>query len=221
MKRREFITLIYGAATWPLLSHAQQSSTPVLGVLASRSPEDSANVLAAFRKTLAQAGYAEGKSVAIEYRWANGRYDRLPALASELIQHHVAVIAAFGPPAALTAKATSTTIPVVFVTGGDPVALNLVGSLNQPEGNVTGVNLLVSEVGSKRLSVLTELVPAAHTIAFLINPDNPDSEIETGDALAAARGLGRQGFIVRARNEQEIEAAFGTIAKKRASALNL
>jgi len=219
MRRRDFIALFGAAFVWPAGVRAQQSTVPVIGFLASRSPEDSANVLTAFREALAKAGYGEGRGVAIEYRWARGRYDQLPGLASELIQRNVALVAAFGPPAALAAKAATATIPVVFVTGGDPVALGLVGSLNQPGGNVTGVNLLVSEVGSKRLAALTELVPTAHTIAFLINPKNPDAEIETGDALAAARGLGRQGFIVRATSEQEIEAAFATMEQKRASAL--
>jgi len=220
MRRREFIGLLAGAVmVWPTTVRAQQSTVPVIGFLASRSLEDSTNVLTAFREALAKAGYGEGQGVAIEYRWARGRYDQLPGLASELIQRNVALIAAFGPPAALAAKAATATIPVIFVTGGDPVALGLVTSLNQPGANVTGVNLLISEVGSKRLAILTELVPTAHTIAFLINPKNPDAEIETGDALAAARGLGRQGFIVRATSDAEIEDAFATIEQKRASAL--
>ncbi len=148
-----------------------------------------------------------------------GRYDRLPALAAELVNGRVAVIAAFGPPAALAAKTATETIPVVFVSGGDPVAIGLVNSLSHPGGNVTGVNLFNSELGSKRLAVLAELVPAASMIAFLVNPKNPDSEIETGDALGAGRALGRQGFIVNASSEQEIETAFATIARRHAGAL--
>ncbi len=213
------MAFIGGAAMWPPAAYAQQSSTPVIGFLASRSPEDSTNVLFVFREALKQAGYVEGQGVAIEYRWAGGRYDRLPALAAELLDRKVAVIAAFGPPAALAAKAATATVPVVFVTGGDPVAVGLVSSLSRPGGNVTGVNLLTAEVGSKRVAVLTELLPSSGTIAFLINPKNPDGEIETGDALAAARGLGRQGFIVRANSEQEIDAAFITIVRKHATAL--
>jgi putative tryptophan/tyrosine transport system substrate-binding protein len=219
MRRRDFMAFIGAAAMWPPAAYAQQSSTAVIGFLASRSPEDSANVLLVFREALKQAGHVEGQGVAIEYRWAGGRYDRLPALAAELLDRKVAVIAAFGPPAALAAKAATATVPVVFVTGGDPVAVGLVSSLSQPGGNVTGVNLLTAEVGSKRVAVLTELLPSSGTIAFLINPKNPDGEIETGDALAAARGLGRQGFIVRANSEQEIEAAFATMVQKHATAL--
>jgi putative tryptophan/tyrosine transport system substrate-binding protein len=220
VRRRDFLAFVSGVTVaWPFLGHAQISTSPVIGLLASRSPEDSANVLVAFREALAHAGYAEGQGVVIEYRWARGGYDRLPALAAELIERKVAAIAAFGPPAALAAKAATSNIPVVFVTGGDPVALGLIGSLSQPGGNVTGVNLLVSEVGSKRLAALTELVPSSHTIAMLINPDNPDAEIETGDALAAMRALGRQGFIIRATSESEIETAFAAIMQKHASAL--
>lgn len=219
MRRREFITLLGSAAAWPLAGHAQKSSAPVVGLLGSRSPEDSMNVVVVFRDALAHAGYAEGTGVVIEYRWAGGRYDRLPALAAELVERKVAAVAAFGPPAALAAKTATANIPVVFVTGGDPVALGLVSSLSRPGGNVTGVNLLTSEVGSKRLAALTELVPSSHTIALLINPSNPDAEIETGDALAAARGLRRQGFIVRATSEQEIETAFAAIVQKHADAL--
>jgi putative ABC transport system substrate-binding protein len=220
MRRREFIRLLGGlAAAWPLAARAQQSSRPIVGLLASRSPEDSANVLPIFRQTLSQGGYVEGQSVTIEYQWARGRYDRLPALAAELVDGKVAVIAAFGPPAALAAKAATETIPVVFVSGGDPVAIGLVDSLSHPGGNVTGVNLFNSELGSKRLSVLAELVPTASIIAFLVNPKNPDSEIETGDALRAGRALGRQGFIVNASNEQEIETAFATIVRRHAGAL--
>jgi putative tryptophan/tyrosine transport system substrate-binding protein len=219
MRRRDFMAFIGGAAMWPPAAYAQQSSTAVIGFLASRSPEDSTDVLLVFREALKQAGYVEGQGVAIEYRWAGGRYDRLPAFAAELLDRKVAVIAAFGPPAALAAKAATATVPVVFVTGGDPVAVGLVGSLSQPGGNVTGVNLLTSEVGSKRVAVLTELLSSSGTIAFLINPKNPDGEIETGDALAAARVLGRQGFIVRANSDQEIEAAFATIVQKHAGGL--
>jgi putative ABC transport system substrate-binding protein len=220
MRRREFITLLGGAAiAWPVAARAQPSSRPIVGFLASRSPDDSENVLPVFRQALGEAGYVEGQNVAIEYRWARGRYDLLPALAAELIKRPVAVIAAFGPPAALAAKTATAIIPVVFVTGGDPVATGLVNSLNQPGGNVTGVNLLTSEVGSKRLSVLAELLPSAAMIALLVNSKNPDAEIETGDALAGARALGRQGFIVNASSEQEIEAAFARIIQRRAGAL--
>jgi putative ABC transport system substrate-binding protein len=190
----------------------------VIGILGSRSPEDSANVLDVFRKAIGAPGNG-GQNPVLEYRWARGQYDQLPALAAELVGAKVALIVAFGPPAAVAAKNATAAIPVVFVTGGDPVAMGLVNSLNQPGGNVTGVSLVNSELGSKRFDMLAELLPSANLIAFLENPKNPDSTIETGDVLAAARSRGRQGFIANASTDQEIEAAFAAITKRHAGAV--
>jgi putative ABC transport system substrate-binding protein len=209
-----------GAAAWPLVSHAQPSSAPIVGILASRSSQDSTNVLLVFREALAKAGYAEGQSVTIEYRWAQGRYDRLPALAAELIEHKVAVIAAFGPPAALAAKATSATIPVVFVTGGDPVALGLVASLSQPGGNVTGVTQLNQGIAPKRLELLHELLPTARVIGRLVNPASSASAArQSNDVLPAAANLGLELHIVNASAARDFDAAFAKLSELGAGGL--
>lgn len=194
MRRREFITFLGGSvAAGPLSALAQPSSMPVIGFLGASSPETNVDRLGAFKQGLNVNGYVEGQNVAIEYRWANGQYDRLPALAAELVRRQVSVIAvAGGIPGTRAAKAATAAVPIVFLTGADPVAAGLVGSLNRPEGNLTGVTTLGDEVGSKRLELLHELAPSATVVAVLVNPINPDSETALRYLQAAARTLGLQ-----------------------------
>jgi putative ABC transport system substrate-binding protein len=221
MKRREFIMLLGGAAVaWPLHARAQQPALPVIGYLGIASPETFAGRLRAFRLGLGEIGYVEGRNVVIEYRWAEGRYDRLPALAADLVRRQVTVmVAPGGIPSALAAKAATATIPIVFETGADPVAVGLVPSLNRPGGNITGVTSLNSQIEPKRLELLHELVPAATTIARLVNPTNPRSESDTGEVRAAARALGLQVLLLQASNNHDIDAAFATLVKPQAGAL--
>jgi putative tryptophan/tyrosine transport system substrate-binding protein len=220
MRRREFITLIGGAAAWPLVARAQQPAIPVIGLLSSRSPGEAAPSVAALRAGLAKVGYVEGQNVTIEYRWAEGHYDRLPALAVELTRRQVAVIVAMGgEPSALAAKAATQTIPIVFNSGGDPVKLGIVASLNRPGGNATGVSMLFVELGPKQLEMLHKLVPKVAVIAVLVNPTMASAEKETQDALAAGRALGKQVHIVTASREGEIGTAFGDLVKHGAGAL--
>jgi putative ABC transport system substrate-binding protein len=220
MRRREFITLIGGAAAWPLVARAQQAAIPVIGLLSSRSPGEAAPSVAALRAGLAKVGYVEGQNVTIEYRWAEGHYDRLPALAVELTRRQVAVIVAMGgEPSALAAKAATQTIPIVFNSGGDPVKLGIVASLNRPGGNATGVSMLFVELGPKQLEMLHKLVPKVAVIAVLVNPTMASAEKETQDALAAGRALGKQVHIVTASREGEIGTAFGDLVKHGAGAL--
>jgi putative ABC transport system substrate-binding protein len=190
---------------------------PVIGFLNSASPDPYAYLVRAFRQGLSETGYGEGSNVVIEYRWAEGQYDRLPALADDLVRRQVSVIAATSTPAALTAKAATTTVPIVFTTGSDPVKLGLVGSLSRPGGNVTGVTQLNVEVGPKRLELARELLPAATVVALLVNPTNPIAE--TLDLRAAARTLGLQLHVLRASTEGEIDDAFAILVRLRASAL--
>jgi putative tryptophan/tyrosine transport system substrate-binding protein len=220
MRRREFIILLGGAATWPLTAHAQQPSMPVIGFLSARSPDEAASVLNAFRQGLGETGYFEGKNVTIEYRWAEGRYDRLPALAAELVSHQVTVIAATGgEPSPLAAKAATATIPVVFTAGGDPVAAGLVASLNRPGGNLTGTTIMGLQMGPKRLELVRQLVPNAIDMAMLTNPSLPTSSAEAHEVQDAARSLGMQMNVLNVSTEDQIDMAFTTIVQQKSAAL--
>jgi putative ABC transport system substrate-binding protein len=219
VNRREFITLIGGAmAAWPLAAHAQQPAMPMIGFLGSASPKPYAPMVAAFRQGLKEKGYVEGQTVAIEYRWANAQYDRVPAMAAELASRQVAVIAA-NTPGVQAVKAAVTTIPIVFTTGGDPVQSGLVASLNRPGGNVTGVTTLNVEVAPKRLQWAHELVPTATNIAVLVNPTNPNTETELRDLQSAARALALQLHVLHASTERDFNTAFATLPQLRAGAL--
>ena len=221
MRRRDFVRAIVGsAAAWPLAARAQQGTLPVIGWLSARSPSEAASVLQAFRQGLGQVGYFEGKNVTIEYRWAEGRYDRLPALAAELVSRHVAVIAATGgEPSPLAAKAATTTIPIVCTLGGDPVETGLVVSFNRPGGNVTGTTIMTLEMASKRLDLVRQLVPNATTIGMLVNPKFPTASAEAREVQDAARSHGIQSNLLNASTEGEIDAAFTTIVEQRNGAL--
>jgi putative ABC transport system substrate-binding protein len=221
MRRREFVTLLGGAAaTWPLAAAAQQSAMPVIGFLSGRSPADSVAEVKGFHRGLAEIGRIEGKNVAIESRWAGGDYGRLPALAADLAARRVAVIAAVGGGASgLAAKSATSTIPIVFASGGDAVKIGLVASLNRPGGNVTGVNIIFGALGAKRLELLHELVPAASAVAMLVNPDYPSAPIEVQDVEAAGKKLGLGIHVFNARTERDIEPAFAGLAAQKASGL--
>ena len=221
MQRREFITLLSGAAaTWPLVARAQQPAMPVVGFLSARSPAEAATVLQAFRQGLGQAGYFEGKNVTIEYRWAEGRYDRLPELANELVRRQVTVIAATGgEPSPLAAKAATKTIPIVFTLGGDPVETGLVTSLNRPGGNLSGTTIMAVEMASKRLELTHQLVPKATAIAMLINPKFPTASAELRELQGAAHPLGIQINVLEVSTESEIDAAFAMIVEQKSGAL--
>jgi len=225
MKRREFITLLGGAAAapsmfWPRSASAEQATMPVIGFLSSRSPAESSHLVAAFRAGLQAGGYVEGQNVAIEYRWAEGQYDRLPALAVDLVRRGVAVLATTGgEPSALAAKAATSTIPIVFTVGGDPVKIGLVASLNRPGGNATGVSLLTTVPEAKRLGLLYELVPNAALIGVLINPSYHGAEAQSREVQDAARAIDRRIEIATAGNDRQLEAAFGTLVQQHADAL--
>ena len=220
MRRREFITLVGGTVAWPTVVKGQQPATPVIGWLHSGSFARYGHLVTAFQQGLKQAGYIEGQNVAIEYRWADGHFDRLPTLATDLARRHeVRVLAALGgDPSALAAKAATTTIPIVFVGGTDPVKLGLVSSLNRPGANVTGVVLLSSPLLGKQLQILGELVPAAGTIALLVNPNNSTTERRLEEMQEAARAVGRELLVTAAKSEDEFELAFAKI-RQRAGAL--
>jgi len=220
VKRREFITLLGGAAAWPLAARAQRPVIPVIGYLHSGSSAPYAHLVGAFRQSLKEAGYVEGENVAIEYRWAEGHYDRLPALAAELVGRHVALIVAQGgDPPVLAAKSATATIPVVFTISSDPVRLGIVRSLNRPGGNVTGFWPYTSLLGTKRLELMRQLLPASASIAVLVNPDNPNADLDVTELQNAARALGQSITFVRARSETEIDVVFATLGEWRASAL--
>jgi putative ABC transport system substrate-binding protein len=221
MKRREFITLIGGAAVvWPLGARAQQPAMPVIGFLYSAVPNSVAPYLAAFRQGLKEAGYIEGQNVTIEYRWAEGQYERLPEIAADLVRHPVAlIVAAGGIVTARAAKAATTTIPIVFSVGDDPVKLGLINSLSLPGGNLTGVSILTTGLEAKRLEVLHEAVPGASVIGLLVNSNFPDVETQRKDVLAAAQGLGLQITVLNANSERDIDTAFATLVERRVGAL--
>jgi putative ABC transport system substrate-binding protein len=219
MKRRQFITFLAGAAAVSsLAARAQQPTMPVIGFLNSSSADLTARLVRAFHQGLSETGFVEGKNVAIEYRWADGQNDRLPALAADLVRRQVTVIAATGP-AALPAKAATTIIPIVFEGGFDPVGMGLVASLNRPGGNVTGVTSLGVEVGPKRLELLHELIPTASNIALLVNPIGPNAESDSKTMSAAARTLGLQLQVLNASTERELDIVFATLVERRAGAL--
>jgi putative tryptophan/tyrosine transport system substrate-binding protein len=221
MRRRDFISLVGGAAAWPLAARAQQPAMPVIGLLGSTSAQGFPGPLAAFRQGLQEAGYREGQDVAIEYRWANDQLDRLPALAAELVDCRVAVIAVIGGlPPSLAAKAATTKIPIVFATSADPVKAGLVASLSRPRSNLTGATTLNVEVGAKRLELLHELVPTAKTIALLVNPTNPTFvETLSRDLRAAGLTLGVQIQVLQASTERNFETAFAALVQARAGGL--
>jgi putative ABC transport system substrate-binding protein len=221
MRRREFLGGLGGTVVgWPHVTHAQQPAMPLIGFLSSLSANDEARVTAAFHQGLNEAGYVDGRNVALEYRWAEGQYQRLPAMAAELVRRQVAVIAAIsGTPAGLAAKSATTSIPIVFAIGGDPVAPGLVTSLNRPGGNVTGVTFFSSPLATKRLGLLRELVPEATRFAVLANPDNPPSELEGIEVTAVAKAFGHEASVLNATTEAHIDDAFAAIVQRRIGAL--
>jgi putative ABC transport system substrate-binding protein len=220
MRRRDFLGLVGGAATWPVSALAQQSAMPVIGFLRATSAADAANLVTAFRQGLTGAGFVEGQTIAIEYRFADGQLDRFPGLVADLIRRQIAVIVGHGQPA-LIAKAATTTTPIVFVVGDDPVKVGLVANLNRPGGNVTGVTFIATDATTKRLGLLHELVPQAAVIAVLLDPNLPDTNGELRSVEAAGKTLGRRVLVVKAAAVHELDAAFATIAQASAGALHV
>jgi putative ABC transport system substrate-binding protein len=220
MGRREFVALLgSAAAVWPLAARAQQSAVPIVGYLSAAASDSPPANLAVFRRGLAEAGYVEGQNVAIEYRWAGDQPDRLPALATELVSRKVTVLYAVSNAAAYAAKAATSTVPIVFLSGGDPVEIGLVASLNRPEGNATGVTLFLNELSAKRLELLRETVPNVAVIAFMVNPTNPRAKVNTSEFQAAARAARQDVLIVNVSYESELDAAFATLTQRGAGAL--
>ncbi len=219
MRRRDFIAAVGGAATWPLAVRAQQPAIPVVAFLHAASLETDVRGLAEFRKGLSEIGYVEGQNVIIEYRSAEGQADRLPALAADMAQRRVAVIATMANNAAVAAKVATTTIPIVFTVGGDPIKMGLVESLNRPGGNITGVSFLSSDIVTKMLEALHELMPKAQRIAALVNPTNQNAAVDTKEAEAAARALRLELEVLNASNAREIDDAFALLVERRAGAL--
>jgi len=219
MRRRDFIAVVSGAAAWPLAVQAQQPTIPVVAFLSAAPLETDVRGLAEFRKGLGEIGYVEGQNVMIEYRSAEGQADRLPALAADMVQRRVAVIATMANNAAVAAKATTTTIPIVFTVGGDPIKMGLVDSLNRPGGNITGVSFLSSDIVTKMLEALHELMPKATRVAALVNPTNQNAAVDTKESEAAARALGLELQVLKASNAREIDDAFALLVERRAAAL--
>jgi putative tryptophan/tyrosine transport system substrate-binding protein len=219
MRRREFITLLGGAAAWPLAARAQPPAMPVIGLLSGSSLVGRAHLLTAFLRGVRESGYVEGENVAIEYRWAQDQFDRLPDLAAELARRRVAVIAAIDTSAAIAAKAATTTVPVVFATGGDPVKLGLVASLNRPGGNVTGVTFIAAELGAKQLGLLHELLPGVVRVGVLVDPNFAPTQSFVSDVQAAASSIGKQIDVLPANTGGDIDAVFASFAQKPTDAL--
>jgi putative tryptophan/tyrosine transport system substrate-binding protein len=221
MKRREFITLLGGgaAAAWPIVAQAQQPAMPMIGYLSSLTQADSVHFDAAFRRGLSEMGYVEGQNVRIEYRWITDRYSPLPAMAADLLQRQVAMIGAFGPPAVLAAKAATTTIPIIFVTGADPIKFGFVASFSRPGGNITGIWIVSTVLAQKRLQLVRELLPKAEVVALLVNPTSPVAEPQTRDAQAAADSLGLKLGVLSAVTEDDFDQVFATVIQQRADAL--
>jgi putative tryptophan/tyrosine transport system substrate-binding protein len=220
MKRRQFISLLGGAAAWPLAARAQQAAMPVIGYLSSFPADINPKFTQAFRQGLNDAGFVEGRNLTIEYRWdEEGRYDRLPTMAADLVGRRVAVLFASPIPAALAAKATTTTIPIVFAIGSDPVVTGLVVSMNRPGGNVTGATFLSVELGAKRLELMRDLLPKIASIGLLVNPNNPNAAVQTKEMQAATTALGLQLNIVSAGSQSDLDNAFETLVRQRTDAL--
>jgi putative ABC transport system substrate-binding protein len=220
--RRDLITLVGGAAAWPVAARAQQAAVPVVGFLNGASATSFAPMVAGFRRGLGEVGYIEGQNLAIEFRWSENQPDRLPALAANLVGKHVSAIAATGGlRAVLAAKAATAGIPIIFTSGSDPVRLGIIASFNQPGGNLTGVNMLITEIEAKRLGLLHQLLPAVARVAVMVDPNNPDSDIELRDVQAAADAIGVQLDISHASTTQEIEAVFPALARSGAQALQV
>ena len=221
MKRRQFITLLGGAAAnWPLTARGQKAAMPVIGILNSGSPDASASLIQSLRTGLGETGFVEGQNLTIDYRWSNGRYDVLPALAADLVRERVAVIVAGGTAApALAAKAATATIPIVFTSGDDPVKIGLVPNLNRPDGNVTGVHFFLTELSAKKLGLLRDLMPQLAVIGLCLNPSSQNAGAQLADVQVAARELGLRIEVANASNEREIDSAFATLAERKIGAV--
>ena len=219
MRRREFITLIGSAAAWPLTGHAQQRGTPVIGYVSSLTKAHSVRSDAALRRGLSEMGYVEGQNVSIQYHWITDRYDEMPAMVADLVQRHVDVILAIGPPAVIAAQAATQTTPIVFVTGADPLKFGFVASFNKPGGNLTGIWTVLTTLAEKRLQLLHDLLPKAEQIGLLVNPSSPVAEPQIRETQAAAHALGVRITVLKAVTENDLDQVFASFAEQRADAL--